>query len=272
MPLFDRNPTEPLVTLGTQPIPPNSPRNRSLKIVWYVILGLLAVGALGEASHGDISGFWLVALFGLPTLWLFKGLETRIKTIVTGAFGLVFICFAIFSITPQGKAANASFKNQEAHDAQVAAQQKQQKEAEDAKRQAQEDKDEAQKNALEAKEQAKQDAEQAKQDEAQKVQDAANAVQQAKEEQGSTSSKMDAYSMAQQFVTDTLKSPASAKYPDYDEEYVQLTGDNTYSVAAYVDSQNSFGALIRTSWTATVINEGNGHWRCEGVNVTGSTD
>lgn len=265
MPLFDGNPTEPLTTPENQPAPTPSPRKHILKIVWYVFLGLIALGTLGEVTHGETTGFWLLALFGLPTLWLFKGLDTRVKAIVTGFFGFIFICSAIYSITPQGKAANVSFQKQEANDAQAAAQKKQEEEVEDAKRQAQQDKAEAQKKALE-------DKEQAKQDKAQKAQDATNEVQQAKEEQNSTSSKIDAYSMAQQFVTGNLKSPGSAKYPDYDEEYVQLTGDNTYSVSAYVDSQNSFGALIRTSWKTTVINEGNGHWRCEGVNITGSTD
>ncbi len=265
MPLFDGNPTDPLVTPGALPSPTPSPRKRMLKIVWYVVLGITVIGALGEASHRDISGFWLVALFGLPTLWLFKGLGTRVKIAVTGAFAFVFICFAIFSITPPGKAANASFKNQEAHDAQVAAQKKQQKEARDAERQAQEDKAEAQKKALE-------DKEQAKQDEAQKAQDAVNESRQAKDEQKSAYSKANAYSAAQQFVTGHLKSPGSAKYPDFDEEYVQLTGNNTYSVSAYVDSQNSFGALIRTSWQTTVRNDGDGNWRCDGVSITGSTD
>lgn len=191
---------------------------------------------------------------------------------VTGIFSFIFICFAIFSITPQGKAANASYRNQEARAAQIAAQKKQHEEARDAKRQAQEDKDEARKKVLEAREQAKQDAEQAKQDAARKVQEAANEIQQAKDEQSSTTSKMNAYSMAQQFVSDSLKSPGSAKYPGYDEQYVQLTGDNTYSVSAYVDSQNSFGALLRGYWTTTVTNEGNGHWKGGEVTFTRQTD
>lgn len=204
-----------------------SPPKLTLKIVWYVFLGLLLLGAFAEASHGEISGFGLVALFGLPTFWLFKGLQTRVKAIATGAFAFIFICFAIFSITPQGKVANASYQKQEAHDAQIA-EQKQKKE-----------------EAKQAKEQAKQDAEQAKQKAEQAKQDAANQAQQAKNEQNSTSTKMDAYEMAQQFVTDSLKSPGSAKYPDYDDGYVQLISDNTYNVTAYVDSQNSFGASIR---------------------------
>jgi hypothetical protein len=178
MPLFDGNPTEPLITPETQSSPILSPRKRILKIVWYIFLGFIALETLGEVTHGETSGFWLLALFGLPTLWLFKGLETRVQAIVTGVFGFIFLCSTIYSITPQGKAANVNFHTQEAHDAQVAAQKKQQEEVEDAKRQAQKDKAEAQKKALEDKEQARQDA-------TQKVQDAANEAQQAMDEQNS---------------------------------------------------------------------------------------
>jgi len=52
-----------------------------------------------------------------------------------------------------------------------------------------------------------------------------------------------------------LKSPTTAKFPSYYQpgaaEVVSL-GGGQYSVRSYVDSQNSFGAMIRTKWTATV--------------------
>lgn len=185
MPLFDRNSTEPVVKPGTEPTPPKSTLKLLLKIVWYVVLGVFIIGALGIASHGDLSGLWVVALFGLPTLWLIKGLETRIKLIATGVFGFVVICFVIFSSTPSGKAANANFNKQEAHEEQVATQkadaERQAENDADAKRQAQEDKEAAQQKALEAKQQEKQDAEQAKQAKAQKAHDAANEMRQAQE-------------------------------------------------------------------------------------------
>lgn len=238
---------------------------RIIRGAWYVFLVFIAIGAIGEIRSGETSALWVFAVLGLPTLWLHKRLNTRVKTIASGVFALITIGCVIFSNTPQGKAAHATFQQQIAHDQRVAAQKQQQQQAEDAKRQAQEDKAEAKKKALEAKEQAKQD-------EAQKAQDAENEAQQAKEEQSSTSAKIGAYLMAQQFVDGELKSPGSAKYPDYSEDYVQLTGDNTYSVSAYVDSQNGFGALIRTSWKTTVINEGNDKWRCKGVDITGSTE
>jgi len=57
-----------------------------------------------------------------------------------------------------------------------------------------------------------------------------------------------AYYISQQFVEDRLKSPASAEFPRFSNSGVSVsyTGNDTYKVSAYVDAQNSFGALIRT--------------------------
>lgn len=51
-----------------------------------------------------------------------------------------------------------------------------------------------------------------------------------------------------------LKSPASAQFPD---EMLSIIGDCTqgYHISGYVDSQNSFGALIRNDFTAEVVVE-----------------
>ena len=182
---------------------PLSKKYNIWKIIWRTFLALLCVGALGEAAHGELSGFWLVALFGLPTLWLSKNSMPRLKVAVSGVFGILFLCFAIFSITPQGKAAHAAFEGQEAHDAQVAAAQQKQKEDNAAKQQA---KDEAHTKALEAqakqaKEQAKHDKEQAAEDEKQAQENKVAAVEAQKDTDNSDIQSMNGIDLTSDQVT-----------------------------------------------------------------------
>jgi hypothetical protein len=56
-----------------------------------------------------------------------------------------------------------------------------------------------------------------------------------------------AYSVSQEFVKDFLKSPASAQFGS--ECKVMVEDDQkTYHITAYVDSQNAFGAMLRTNF------------------------
>jgi len=48
-----------------------------------------------------------------------------------------------------------------------------------------------------------------------------------------------------------LKSPSSAKFP-WGLKSSLISGDK-YRVANYVDSQNSFGAMIRTNYVCEVV-------------------
>ena len=58
----------------------------------------------------------------------------------------------------------------------------------------------------------------------------------------------------------TLKAPATAVFPAFDE--VSITGsDGQYTDAGFVDSQNSYGALIRSDYTLHVRKD-NGEWKC----------
>ena len=52
-------------------------------------------------------------------------------------------------------------------------------------------------------------------------------------------------------IKEKLKSPRSAKFPGFDSRFVKKNG-TTYSIDSYVDAQNSFGALIRKNFRATV--------------------
>ena len=60
----------------------------------------------------------------------------------------------------------------------------------------------------------------------------------------------EARTICQNFVLKKLKSPSSAKFP-WDGKAHHL-GTNKYALTSYVDSQNSFGANIRTHFKCIV--------------------
>jgi hypothetical protein len=68
--------------------------------------------------------------------------------------------------------------------------------------------------------------------------------------------------MCQQFIEDRLKAPATAKYAPLGREgAVEFLGDSTYQVLSYVDSQNSFGAMLRTKYLCEVQYVENDRWK-----------
>jgi len=69
----------------------------------------------------------------------------------------------------------------------------------------------------------------------------------------STGETVEAWVAAKQFVRDKLISPSTAKFNGIARSpYVVYLGDARYRVTASVDSQNGFGAMIRTEFEATV--------------------
>jgi hypothetical protein len=59
---------------------------------------------------------------------------------------------------------------------------------------------------------------------------------------------------SQVFVKQYLKSPGSAKFPFADAQVSRSkTNDNLYYVVSYVDSQNGFGALLRSNWASQIL-------------------
>lgn len=73
-----------------------------------------------------------------------------------------------------------------------------------------------------------------------------------------------AYSMTKKFVEDSLRSPSTAEFPSIfsDDVTTSYVGDCTHQITAYVDSQNGFGAMIRTHFLAEVKNDhGTSTWR-----------
>jgi hypothetical protein len=72
-----------------------------------------------------------------------------------------------------------------------------------------------------------------------------------------------AFIMCQKPVKSSLKSPSSAKFPYAHEQGVFSVhiGDGEYAVKGYVDSQNGFGAQIRTGWTCQIKENVNNTWQ-----------
>lgn len=64
-----------------------------------------------------------------------------------------------------------------------------------------------------------------------------------------------AFSVCKQFVTQRLRAPATAQFPNTFSPDVQSDGGTpagAYTITSYVDSQNGFGALLRTPFVCKV--------------------
>jgi len=194
-------------------------------------------------------------LFGIPTLWLEKAWSNRVKLVASAVFGVFFVSFGIYSLTPAGRTAYALEQRERAQREHRQALDKQAADKRGAK-------DQAHQKALDFKRQAQR----AKQDAQQKADEAAQRRQDEKDAQNSLGAKIGAYVMAKDFVSQHLKAPATAEFPVYDESFVQLVGDDTYRVSAYVDSQNGFGALLRANWTASVHKDGD-TWNLQDIQI-----
>lgn len=66
-----------------------------------------------------------------------------------------------------------------------------------------------------------------------------------------------AYHNAKQLIKYKLKSPSTAEFPSSLEAQVVGIGANSFIISSYVDSQNSYGALIRTYYEAEIRYNGN---------------
>lgn len=67
-----------------------------------------------------------------------------------------------------------------------------------------------------------------------------------------------------------LKAPATAKFPSF-EEMVVNGNDGHYDVSGFVDSENSYGASIRSNYTYNIEKDENGKWKCTNQFVDSST-
>jgi hypothetical protein len=81
---------------------------------------------------------------------------------------------------------------------------------------------------------------------------------------GSDDLSVDAEVMAEQFVKDRLKAPSTA---DFSSESSKDLGDKIYLVTGYVDSENSFSAKIRSSFTVKLQYSGNNNWNLLDISI-----
>lgn len=63
---------------------------------------------------------------------------------------------------------------------------------------------------------------------------------------------------AHQYVLLQLKAPATAKFPSLYTAKLQKVENRTFLVTSYVDSQNEFGAMVRTNWVIKLKQLSNG--------------
>ncbi|KRU24418.1 putative lipoprotein [Clostridium sporogenes] len=87
-------------------------------------------------------------------------------------------------------------------------------------------------------------------------------------EQKETKKKIEVYKASQEFVKENLKAPATAEFPNFEDGKVTVAGDEKgYSVIAYVDAENSFGAKIRSKYLCNLQDDGNGGYKVEFVDI-----
>jgi hypothetical protein len=79
--------------------------------------------------------------------------------------------------------------------------------------------------------------------------------------------ELDAWVAAQLEVERNLKAPSTAKFPYGYKDYVKRTDSNEFFIQSYVDSENTFGAMIRTNFRCYVTHLGEGRYKVEDLNL-----
>lgn len=78
---------------------------------------------------------------------------------------------------------------------------------------------------------------------------------------------VDAWRMMEKFVAKQLKAPGSATFPEvsyatrYRDHVTREGASQRYRVKGWVDAQNSFGAMMRTTFSGEVEQVADGQWR-----------
>lgn len=73
--------------------------------------------------------------------------------------------------------------------------------------------------------------------------------------------KIAAFLHCQDAVKKRLKAPSTAKFPRYERGIVYANVGMRYTVNSYVDSQNGFGAMLRTNYTCELEQVGLETWK-----------
>lgn len=79
---------------------------------------------------------------------------------------------------------------------------------------------------------------------------------------------------AQVYVTNSLKAPSTAKFGLITNNNITKLDNNDYRVSSYVDSQNGFGAMIRSNWEVLLNYKGGdaknaGNWEAKKIVIDG---
>lgn len=69
----------------------------------------------------------------------------------------------------------------------------------------------------------------------------------------------------QEFVKNRLKSPGTAKFSNE-----TATSGDTWTVTGSVDSQNTFGGVVRNTYNCRTIFSGDDKWRLEALEMSGN--
>lgn len=74
--------------------------------------------------------------------------------------------------------------------------------------------------------------------------------------------KLIAYTMMENYVKGNLKAPTTAKFPPPSEKqkHIQKIAGTLYEIHSWVDSQNGFGALVRTPFSGKIKKNISGNW------------
>lgn len=83
--------------------------------------------------------------------------------------------------------------------------------------------------------------------------------------QGAGPTPAEAALACQDHVLERLKSPGSAQFQQPTD--IKVNGKGLFTVSASVDSQNGFGALLRTSYTCVIRHIGDGRWSVERLSL-----
>lgn len=66
--------------------------------------------------------------------------------------------------------------------------------------------------------------------------------------------------MSHVFVEDKLRSPSTAEFQRCRDALISYEGNQTYYVISYVDSQNGYGAILRTSYLIELVDKQDESW------------
>jgi vacuolar-type H+-ATPase subunit I/STV1 len=77
-----------------------------------------------------------------------------------------------------------------------------------------------------------------------------------------------AYVMVTQHIKEQLKSPSTAKFPNFTDKNVIVSKDDfVYTVSGFVDSQNGFGATVRTQYEVIIEQISKNDWQYKDIKI-----